>query len=127
MRIKIGQLKRLIKEAASTIKVIREDYGDCEDCGGEKHMTCEECDGTGIVVSPDAPKRYQNPDLTIDEIPEKYQVTCETCDGEGVVDCETCDGTGIDPDLSAEELESIQTQQQADWDWACKRFFEKDK
>jgi hypothetical protein len=69
MRIKIGQLKRLIKEAASTIKVIREDYGDCE----------------------------------------------------------TCDGTGIDPDLSAEELESIQTQQQADWDWARKRFFEKDK
>lgn len=46
----------------------------CEDCDGEGHVDCQECNGTGGIFESDE--------------------DCPNCDG-GKVECEACGGSGV--------------------------------
>lgn len=61
--------------------------GLCEECNGEKTVTCNACDGNGECASCEGSGRY--PCYSCNQSGE-----CRHCDGTGEEDCDDCDGDG---------------------------------
>lgn len=61
----------------------------CKACGGDGHVDCPECDGTGVLGGSGSFIKLPDPGAMDDD---DRETECPACGGCGRLECEQCDG-----------------------------------